>query len=403
MTYSVENQLTSKFPFHPIEELNNIKSKIDLKFLTEKSEVRSKITATALQEFKLAESTYNEFMSLLHLYGYGINQNSEVVSSLRLNKPAYPETQSYLAPVLSEFYSGNYYIRNELQEIYTCLHTAYCELSRQSHCYSKGEKGEAYVRSEMVPLSTKYKTLYNIRIPSNVSYSNSAELDCVIATKKGLVICEVKTLGSELDQFVVSQDGLWTKIRDGHEEILSNSPSRQNMIHCLAVEKFFELQGLPQIKVIPVILFASRAKIKNRSCTTTILRPEMLYDFIEQSSLPEKYDDEFQERIITLLTENDLGENTFKIKTFNHENNILEITQELLQFVADNHNTAKSALTYKPEYPLSKTIGDILCKVLPILVGIALIVIFIKPILMLVGAVLFVFMLIIAFDFFCGA
>lgn len=401
MTNPVENQLKNKFPLRPIEDLNTIKSKIDLGFLTEKSEVRSKITATARQEFKMVENTYIEFMNMLHENGFEISNNSEVVSSLKLYRPTCQETQSYLAPVLSEFYHQTYYIKPELQEIYNKLHMAYCELRHQAYAYEKGEKGEEYIKTETACLNAKCKSLYNIRIPSDISQSNSAELDCVFATSKGLIVAEVKTLGSELDEFVVSQDGLWTKIHDGYEEILSNSPSRQNMLHCLAVEKFFEEHGISRLKVIPIILWASKAKIKNHSCAT-IIRPEMLYDFIEQSSLPEKYDTEFQEKISNLLIENDLGDNTFTIKTYNQKNNILEITKDMMQFMADNYNAAKNAITYKPEYPLSTIIGNTFCIVLLVVSVITLIVMFFEQIVICFGAFLLIACLALTFDFLSG-
>ena len=401
MAIPVETQLKNKFPLRPIEDLDIIKNKIDLNFLIEKSEVRSRITTTASKEFDMVETTYNEFIDMIQANGFDIDNNSEVVCSLRLKTPPYAETKNYLAPVLTEFYNKNAYIRSELQAIFNSLHIAYCELRHQACAYEKGEKGEEYIKTETACLSTKCKVLYNVRIPSDVSQSNSAELDCVFATSKGLIVAEVKTLGSELDQFVVSKDGLWTKIRDGREEILSSSPTRQNAIHSLAVEKFFAEHGIHQLKVIPIILWASKAKIKNRSCTT-IIRPEMLYDFIEKSPLPEKYNDEVQEKIIRLLKEDDLGDNTFTIKAYRQENNILEITKEMLQFMTDNFNAAKNAIEYTPEYPLNDSIGSSLCAFIFIIAVIALVIIFAKPIFLIVGTILLIYIAILGLEIILG-
>lgn len=401
MAIPVETQLKNKFPLRPIEDLNIIKNKIDLDFLIEKSEIRSKITTTARKEFDMVEKTYNEFINMIQANGFDISKNFEVVSTLGLNKPIYSETAHYLAPVLPEFYNRTCYIKSELQEIYNKLHMAFCELRHQAYAYEKGERGEEYIKSETACLSTKCKALFNVRIPSDVSQSNSAELDCVFATSKGLIVAEVKTLGSELDQFVVSQDGLWTKIRDGHEEVLSSSPTRQNSIHCLVVEKFLAEHGISHLKVIPIILWASKAKIKNRSYTT-IIRPEMLYDYIEKASLPEKYDSEFQEKIIDLLKKNDLGDNTFAIKAFNDSNHILEVTEELLQFVSDNYNSAKNAISYNPEYPMSKSIGNTLCNVIFVIVVIALIIFFAKPLYVIVGTILLIYIAILGFEILLG-
>ena len=393
MAIPVTKQLEKKFPLRSVEELNTLKEKINLNFLGEKSELRSKIVTTTQQEFASAEKTLNEFLDILHCYNCDVTKDFEFITSfegktdfISLPSSNYPETRTYLSHIIKEFHEGTYFVKKELQDIYQNLSEAYSELRHQACAYHKGEKGEEYIKAETACLGTKYQSLYNIRIPSEKTKNASAELDCVFATSKGLIVAEVKTLGSELDRFVVSRDGLWSKIRDDHEEILCNSPSRQNSLHCLAVENFFKEHGLQQVKIIPVILWASKAKIQNRSCTN-IIRPEMLYDFIEQLPFPEKYDTAFQKEIISLLEKNDLGDNVFRIKTFNHAD-ILETTKELLQFMSDMYNTAMQAIAYKPIYPASKHIKNFLYTTLPILFVIAIVVIFWKQIFICILAIL---------------
>ena len=393
MAIPVMKQLEKKFPLRPLEELYTIKEKINLNFLGEKSELRSQIVTTTQQEFAAAEKTLNEFLDILHSYNCDVTKESEFVTFYdgktdfaSLPSPYYPETRAYLSPIITEINNGTYFVKEELQESYKKLSEAYSTLRHQACAYKKGEKGEEYIKNETAYFSTKFKSLYNVRIPSENAKSNSAELDCVFATTKGLIVAEVKTLGSELDRFVVSRDGLWSKVRDGREDILCNSPSRQNSLHCLAAENFFKEHGLPQVKIIPVILWASNAKIQNRSCAN-IIRPEMLYDFVEQLPLPEKYNAEFQEKIINLLKENDLGDNIFSIKTFN-DTGIIKTTKELLQFMTDMYNTAKQAIAYKPNYPLIKRFENILCTLLPILLVVAFVVVFWQPILICILAIL---------------
>lgn len=389
MAIPATKQLEKNFPLRTIEELNTIKEKINLDFLGDKSELRSQIVTTTQQEFAKAEKVLNEFLDILHSYNCDFTKNSEFVSTYNgktnfapLAIPNYPETRAYLSSIITEFNNGTYFLKEELQEIYKKLSEAYSTLRHQACAYKKGEKGEEYIKNETAYFSTRFKSLYNVRIPSENAKSNSAELDCVFATSKGLIVAEVKTLGSELDRFVVSRDGLWSKVRDGREEILCNSPSRQNSLHCLATENFLKEHGLLQVKIIPVILWASKAKVQNRSCAN-IIRPEMLYDFVEQLPLPEKYDPEFQGRIINLLEKNDLGDNIFGIKTFNHTN-VLATTKELLQYVTDMYNIAKQAIEYKPQYPVTKSISNALDTLVPILLVIAFLVIFAKPILICV-------------------
>ena len=370
MAMSVETQLKTKFPLRSPEELNILKEKTNLSLLGEKKELRSQIITASLQELAAVENSLREFFNILHCYNCDISQNSQFITSFenktdftRLIPSKYPETKAYLAPVLSEFNNGNYFIKDEIQKIYKMLSEAHSILLNQARAYKKGEDGEEFIKAETAYFSTKYPSLFNIRIPSENADSTSVELDTIFFTNKAILLGEIKCYGKSDDTYAVDVSGRWfKKSKDGREETLPSSPSRQNMMHCLAVEEFFQKHGLAHIKIVPVILWASNSNIQNYSCTN-VIRPELLYDFVEQLSLPEQYDKELLERIMNLFKENDLGDNTFSIQTFNHTD-ILDTTKELLQYMVDMYNTAKLATGYKPHYPASRNIKRILCALL---------------------------------------
>lgn len=376
MAMSVETQLKTKFPLRSNEDLNILKEKTNLSLLGEKKMLRSQIITASLQELAAAENSLREFFNILHSYNCDLAQNSQFITFFenktdfaRLKTSKYPETKAYLAPVLAEINNGSYFIKDEIQKIYRMLSEAHSVLLNQARAYKKGEDGEEFIKAETAYFSTKYPSLFNIRIPSENADSTSVELDTIFFTNKAVLLGEIKCYGNSDDTYAVDVSGRWfKKSKDGREETLPSSPSRQNMVHSLAVEEFFRKHGLPQIKIVPVILWASKSNIQNYSCTN-VIRPEMLYDFVEQLPLPEQYDEELLERIMNLFKENDLGDNTFNIQTFNHTD-ILETTKGLLQYMADMYDTAKQATDYKPKYPVTKYIKTLL----PIILVIALII-----------------------------
>lgn len=154
-------------------------------------------------------------------------------------------------------------------------------------------------------------------------------------TTKSLLVCEIKNYGNEEDTFLISKDDQCLKNpEEMRSKIITPSPFAQNTCHCVATEKLLEESGIHNIKIIPVVIIANETvRIRNQSSNSVICTLE-LYHFIEQLDFPENYTLEFQDKIISILQENNGPEdNRFPLKAWNTENAqiLLDYTHELMQ------------------------------------------------------------------------
>ena len=195
------------------------------------------------------------------------------------------------------------------KSILNCLNRLEDELKVQLAGLEKGDRGEEYVLSELDLYRGKYRILSNIKLPFEGQKGFTSETDLYVLTKKGILVCEIKNKGNENVEFHISKDGQWAKY-DHNGRLLETmeSPFAQNARHCIATEQFLERHGIKDYKIIPVIIIGNEAVTIKNEGTNSVIRAFELYNFVEGLSLPEKYDDEYQQKLQDLILGNDIKE-----------------------------------------------------------------------------------------------
>jgi hypothetical protein len=186
------------------------------------------------------------------------------------------------------------------------------ELEGQLAGLEKGDHGEEYVSKQLDLYREKYRFLKNIKLPYEDQKNSTSETDLYVLTKKGILVCEIKNKGNENVEFHIAKDGQWAKYNhNGRLLETMESPFAQNARHCIATEKFLQKHGITDYKIIPVVIIGNENVVIKNEGTNSVIRAFELYNFIEGLDLPEKYDNEYQQKIQDLILEKHIKEDSF--------------------------------------------------------------------------------------------
>lgn len=364
-------QLDEKVPFPFTEEtIKEIKEKANISYLEDKRFEKFVLTETAFKTVDEMKSLYNKYMDILHSYNCNIEWNDNlkkyVFSPNYDGKAAYREVvgidaenssiDSYNERIFfvkasdnvynhrldklrefafnDKFHQDNY-LGEELVKIYNSILSAYHTAKAKAEGYKKGDVGEDYVEKELELFKNKYKFINNVVFDYQDSKGKTSETDLYVITKKGILVCEIKNKGNEKYIFKITKDGQWSKCdaKGNLLEVMEPSPFAQNTRHCLATEKILEDNGIRDYKIIPVVIIGNETARIDNSSSNIVIRTSELYNLIEGLGFEEKYDEEYQNRIIDIFNASRTDdENTFPIHVVRKDAwNILDVEKDILE------------------------------------------------------------------------
>lgn len=336
-----ELDLRMKYQFHyPEEEMKQLMSALNFPLIEKQRAEKSVITETALQQVQTIQKLYEDFMGLLRNYncditwldnqseytfntGYSFmdfNFMSKFDTALNIGKVYFKETMSrYFVDISWEDtdfygktitkYSKSLFANETILELHNRIVTACRQLEQQYYGHAKGDAGEEYVAKELDLFKDKYKFARNIKFRYEDLKGMTSETDLYVMTAKGLLVCEIKNKGNEKYTFKISRDGQWSKYgNNGNFLSVEDSPFAQNTRHCIATEKLLGNNGIADCKILPVVIIGNEmVRIENDS-ENVVIRPSEIYNYVERMNLPERYDEQYQNKVISILNENNVEE-----------------------------------------------------------------------------------------------
>ena len=195
--------------------------------------------------------------------------------------------------------------RNMLRTLMNKLNEEFTYFYHENSKQIKGNQGEELVEKYFSLFANKYPSRMNVILPIEDAFAKSSEIDSLIVTPKGILVCEIKNWGSEKDPVYIHRDDTWYVRKNGRKEKQKN-PFEQNIRHVMALEEFLKQNGIT-CKLIPAVIIAdNKVEVINDGNSKTILKSSAVYEYIENQPLPETIDKETQNKILNLL--DNLGE-----------------------------------------------------------------------------------------------
>ncbi len=280
-------------------------------FEKETSIAKSEITEITKKQMEIMAEIYNRYMELVHEKGYDIVYD-EYAKRYELHQQ---DRELYYRPSASE--KTRNFLDNfndpfeDIIDYHNIIVNTYLRYKNSFSGLAKGDQGETYVNEQLALFQGKYKYAQNIKL-SNIDFKGkTSETDLYVITSKGILVCEIKNKGNKNYRFKISKDGQWRKEKGNSSEVME-SPFTQNTRHCIATERLLEENGITDYKIIPVVIIANeKVEIENHS-ENAVIRISELYNFVENLSAPESYTQEYQNKILELLEENNIkGDNYF--------------------------------------------------------------------------------------------
>lgn len=153
-------------------------------------------------------------------------------------------------------------IESMMNQLVQYYHYFYHEAAKQI----KGNQGEDMVRKYFSLFADKYPLRMNVILPIRDEFARTSELDSVIVTPKGILVCEIKNWGSEKEDIHIAGDDTWY-ICKNHKREKKKNPFEQNIRHAIALEKYLKARGIT-CRIIPVVVIAdSKTTVVNESGT----------------------------------------------------------------------------------------------------------------------------------------
>lgn len=308
-----------------IQEIEDLKSEFAKKYAnnpmagvlgdgcyeTKAKVAKAEQTELAKQQYDKMQEIYLEYVKVLRKNGYEIVMNeydkSRVLQDLN-GKKVWLGGSEKTNRFLKQFSDPCQELNNAHQSI-ICASVNYNGAFKG---LAKGDHGEEYVDQTLELFHGKYKYAKNIKINHEDYKGKTSETDLYVMTSKGILVCEIKNKGNENCQFKISKDGQWSKYdRNGKFIEVMESPFAQNTRHCIATEMMLKANGIQDFKIIPVVIIANeKVRIDNDS-DNSVIRISELYNFVEKLNYPEKYNEEYQQKILDLLYANHIEEDNY--------------------------------------------------------------------------------------------
>lgn len=194
-------------------------------------------------------------------------------------------------------------------------------VEKECNGLKKGEEGEAYVSRELEFYRSKYKIAENILLPADeVGGGETSETDVYIVTSKGIFVCEVKNRGNANQIIRIGSDGQWKKYSQGYKLLdTMESPVLQNNRYCLVTESFLKKNGITDYQIYPLIIIANDSVFIDNNSKNAVIRMSELYTYIEELDAPEKYNEDYQNKIINLFHHANVKERKFDCLTLSNQ------------------------------------------------------------------------------------
>lgn len=241
------------------------------------------------------------------------------------------------------FYEAENYLQSALFDIMNNILISFDVLKNKKLSLDKGNAGEHYVSQELDLFKYKYKFVENIILPYSDLKGKTSETDLYVLTPKGILVCEIKNKGNEKYVFKISSDGQWSKYNSQGKFLeVMDSPFAQNTRHCIATEQFLKDNGITDFKIIPVVIIANESVRIEKDSENIVIRASELYNLVEGLELPEKYNEEYQTKVLNILKDKSIKkENLFKVLSVKDdaEEKIINSTSRILDMYIDfiNH------------------------------------------------------------------
>lgn len=311
-----------------IKEIESLKTEFEMKYEnnpmtnvlvdgcyeTKMMVAKTEQTVLADTNWRKLYAIYEEYQELLKKHSYEVvwHQNLEKYV-LQYQNGKMVDAYNYRYSQKTKIFLDKYQNPCEaLVNVFMLLDSANGRYAGQYKGLAKGDHGEEYVDQTLELFQGKYKYAKNIKISHEDYKGKTSETDLYVMTEKGILVCEIKNKGNENFQFKISKDGQWSKYdRNGKFIEVMESPFAQNTRHCIATEKLLKENGVTDFKIIPVVIIANeKVRIDNDS-DNSVIRISELYNFVEKLNYPEKYNEEYQQKIVDLLYENHIEEENF--------------------------------------------------------------------------------------------
>lgn len=310
---------------------------------------KSDVTETAKKQCEIMADIYNKYMELIHEKGYDIGYN-EYSREFEIQQKETEYEDNHMSYHTSDFLDNFHNPYEDLISYHNIILAAYTRYDSSYKGLQKGDRGEAYVNRELELFRDKYKFASNIKIANIDFKGKTSETDLYVITSKGILVCEIKNKGNEKCRFKISKDGQWRKETGKHSEVM-DSPFAQNTRHCIATERLLRDNGINDYKIIPVVIIANeKVQIENNS-ENAVIRISELYNYVQNLQFPEKYTEEYQNKILAILKQNNITDDNYfpsfvvekdmLQKTITYANYLLDMIEDTRQLLQEIGNLEK--------------------------------------------------------------
>lgn len=145
----------------------------------------------------------------------------------------------------------------------------------------KGKRGESFINNVLLHLPDEYFVLNNIMLDTG---KGTTQIDHVVVSKYGIFAIETKNYRGDIygddnrkqwTQLIVTDVTYRRKWYKTYTYVTKNhfyNPIKQSLAHCYAIKNL--LKEWPHLKVVPIVVFAGDAVLKN-----VITNHHVVYDF----------------------------------------------------------------------------------------------------------------------------
>lgn len=233
------------------------------------------------------ENDYGKYIKENKKYDYSIEDydNNSAINFLQNQLDSLKKIKTTLLDEYEAILSNEYYCKNanaqtvinDINKFKNELNSSISAISKKLYGLSKGATGEDKINDVLFSYKSNCKYLQNIVL--NID-SSKIESDFIVITRRGVVILEVKNIGTFNETLNVDELGRVSKIDKNGAETDSYDMINQNNRHNMYLTTFLKNQFDYDIPVRSAIAIVSKIKIDNKS-TFKILGPNQIYKYLD--------------------------------------------------------------------------------------------------------------------------
>lgn len=158
---------------------------------------------------------------------------------------------------------------------------------------SKGKAGEKHVHKILTQLPEEYTVLDDVILQTS---SGTTQIDHIVISKYGVFAIETKNYRGEIygdddrqewTQIITTDVGYMKKWYKTYTYVTKNhfyNPVKQSVSHANAIKR--ALSAWPNLKIVPIVVFAGQAVLKNVTTQHHVIYDEQLLATIRSYSYP---------------------------------------------------------------------------------------------------------------------